>query len=118
MTDAMAEGAHGEGCGCVRCRGFERGNGVAVKHGAHAPLLLRPRADELMQALLAAIGDRWEPRFDAAVAATAMVGARLERAMAALDEAAKPGDLASLETAARGWMRQWFTALAALGLTP
>jgi hypothetical protein len=36
------QGAHGEGCSCVRCAGFARGNGAAVKHGARAELLLAP----------------------------------------------------------------------------
>jgi hypothetical protein len=96
---------------------FEEENTAAVTHSAYALLLLRPRAEELACGLREAMGDIYEQRFEPAVAGAAMIGARLERATAALDDA-KPNELARLESDARGWMRQWFNALAALGLTP
>src|SRR5712691_4841378 len=83
---------------------FEQGNEAAVTHSAYALLRLRPRADELAQALRAAMGESYEPRFEAADAGTAMVGAQLERAMTALSETAKPGELARLDQDARGWL--------------
>jgi hypothetical protein len=27
---------HGDGCSCVRCRGFESGNGAALRHGCYS----------------------------------------------------------------------------------
>jgi hypothetical protein len=64
------------------------------------------------------MGDNYEARYESALAGAAMVGARLERAMTALDEADGPKELARLDNDARGWMRLWFASLAALGLTP
>ena len=94
------------------------GNTLALRHGSYALLQLRPRADQLAEGLRAAMGDSYEPRFEGALAGTAMVGAQLERAMGAIAEAARPADLARLDQDARGWMRLWLSALAALGLTP
>jgi hypothetical protein len=78
---------------------------------------LQPRAEELAQSLRVALDENYESRFEGAIAGAAMVGARLEWAMAALEDAG-PSDFARLDADARGWMRLWFTALAALGLTP
>jgi hypothetical protein len=81
-------------------------------------LHLRPRADELAEHLRAALGNAYEPRFESAIAAVALVGGRLEAAMQVLAEVEQPGDLARLDQDARGWTRLWLNGLAALGLTP
>jgi hypothetical protein len=88
-----------------------------VTHGAYSVVHLQPRAEELAQSLRVALAENHEPRFEGAIAGAAMVGARLERAMAALEDAG-PSEFVRLDADARGWMRLWFGALAALGLTP
>jgi|SRR5579862_1957852 len=118
---------HTEECDCRRCRGlrgaadgvpFEVGHELSVRHGAYGLVLLRPRAAELAVGLRDAMGATYAPRYEPAVAGVAMVAARLERAMAALDDASAPGELARLEKDARAWMGLWLNGLGALGLTP
>jgi hypothetical protein len=44
----MAEAApHGPDCTCTRCRGFQPGHELSVRHGAYATITLAPRATEL-----------------------------------------------------------------------
>jgi len=114
---AVVIGPHRNGCPCTRCVGFEPGNEVALKHGSYvSPLRLTSRVGEIAEALLENMPHR-SPVFAAMVQAAALAGARLERAIAALEDA-KPGELARLEQDARGWHRSWVSALNALGLTP
>ena len=112
---------------------FREGHSLAVKHGAYATLSLGPRATEIAETLRAVVpgGD---PVDSVAVEAAAMVMARLERAMAALDAVddamERPmsqyiGDrletldqLGRLRQDARGWANVALRYLDALALVP
>ena len=126
MSEKAPARASGEARGAGRggpARGwsrppFEPGNTVSTRHGSYATLQLRPRAEELAATLRDAMSDNYEARYEGAVAGAAMVGARLERAMAALEAAGDPKELSRLDADAHRWTRTWFVALAALGLTP
>ena len=48
-----ASSSHVAGCQCQRCRGFELGNLVGLRHGAYATLSLRGRAGEVAEAITA-----------------------------------------------------------------
>jgi hypothetical protein len=132
---------HGLDCECTRCRGFEpgnklrfrEGNGAAVRHGAYATLRLGARAAEIEDELRPLVpgGD---PVDAPAVSVLAMVLARLERAMLALDQVddtmerplsqyvGAKGDtldqLSRLRQDARGWANVALRGLDALALVP
>jgi hypothetical protein len=122
-----AKGAgHPDDCACTRCAGFEPGNGIAIRHGSYATLALRPRAAEIADGLLTAMGDAYEDRYLPAIETAALAGARLERAMGVL-LAGSSADKDTLEEEekrlrlsrdARGWLRSYLAALERLGLTP
>jgi hypothetical protein len=117
-TSSEVERTHGPECDCTRCRGFQAGHELSTRHGAYALLQLRPRADEIAGDIRASLGDGYDARFEGAIAGAAMTGAQLERAMGALADARTAAELNRLDQDARGWMRLWFSALGALGLTP
>ena len=95
---------------------FEPGNQLSTKHGAYADVALGPRASELARSLRERLGDDYEPRYEDAIAATAMAGARLERVEAAAQAA--DGELGRrLDQDARGWWKLFMHGLASLGLT-
>jgi hypothetical protein len=96
---------------------FKPGNEVSTRHGAYvSPLRLTPRIEEIAGVLRDGM-PHYAAAFEPAVQAAAIAGARLERAIGAL-ETAKPDDMATLENHARGWHRGWLGALEKLGLTP
>lgn len=82
---SAAEQRHGDGCECVRCTGFPRGHSLSTRHGAYAVVQLGPRAAEIAEELRSLVpgGD---PVDGPAVSVLALVLARLERAMVALDQ--------------------------------
>jgi hypothetical protein len=95
---------------------FERGNTVAVKHGAHSLQRLGPRVDELA-AVIRDLVPTYGPADEIAVRQLALALSRIEAAASALEEAA-PGAAPSLETAVRGWSHLVERQLAALGMNP
>jgi hypothetical protein len=95
---------------------FQPGHELSIRHGAYALLKLRPRAAELADAIRQLVPG-YVPAHEPAVQAAAMTGARLEKAMAALEDAGET-ELNALDGHARGWMRLWLSALDKLGLTP
>lgn len=109
---------HGPNCPCTRCRGFAPGNGVSVRHGAFAILQLRPRANELAEAIRVSLGPTYSSRFDLAISASAAAAAQYEKAMVALIDAEDPVDLKTLDERAARWAKLLFSALGQLGLTP
>jgi hypothetical protein len=113
----VSELAHGPDCECVRCKGFEPGNAVAVKHGAYATLKLAPRAAEIAEYLREAMAETYQPRFEIAIQSAGPIGARYEAALLALVES-DASQLAELDHRARGWARLWFSVLDKLGLAP
>ena len=117
MAEAV-EPRHGSDCGCVRCRGFEPGHELSIRHGARAVLHLRPRANELAEVIRDALGRTYDVRFELAIAAAAASAAQYERAMDALLGADDPEQFVSLERYAASWARILFTALSSMGLTP
>ena len=50
--------AHGPGCPCIRCLGFESGNAVALRHGARSERQIARRATVEKRRLLRQIGIR------------------------------------------------------------
>lgn len=103
MSGALA---HGEGCECTRCVGFETGNGAAVKHGAYASeLRLAPRATELVPSIRALLPFQADAD-ELTIRGLAVVLVRVERAEAALEAAADDGhvDLQWLRDDLRRWL--------------
>jgi hypothetical protein len=109
---------HGDDCECTRCRGFQPGHELSIRHGARAVLHLRPRAAELAETIRDALGPTYSPRFELAIAAAAAAAAQYEKAMDALLGAENADELVDLERYATRWARLLFTALSSLGLTP
>lgn len=125
---------HGPECACRRCRGFEPGHELSVRHGAYAVVGLEGRAREVADSLEELMRDEgvWRDVFAPTIRAAAVVLVRLERAEAALqqvDEAAGENPLASyvgenrdtlarLRQDARGWANTARTYLNDLGLSP
>jgi hypothetical protein len=116
--DSAGASAHGEGCLCQRCRGFEPGNQAALKYGAHSTLALKPRAEKLAHELREAMGARYAPDFELAVATTAMIGARFEAALGKLLDSDDARDVEWLDLRAHRWARLWTGGLDRLGLSP
>lgn len=100
---------------------FEPGHTLSTKHGAYATLQLKPRAQEIAGWLAEQMGDSFEPKFSAAIEAAALAAARVERALAHLDdhdEATIEEQFSRLDDRARGWLRLYLATLERLGLTP
>jgi hypothetical protein len=69
---------HGSDCGCTRCRGFEKGNDVALVHGARSVVALEPRANEIadeIRELVPAVSPSDEPSIRLLALALAQVEA-------------------------------------------
>lgn len=86
---------HGEGCECVRCRGFEpgtaaesgrRGGAAGVTHGARSERHLRPRAERFLERLRRTAPTAAEPADELALERLAWQLARLEALEEWLDE--------------------------------
>jgi len=124
---------HATDCSCTRCAGFEKGNDLAVRHGAKAVVKLGPRASEIEEGLRAVVPVR-SAADDATIAVLSMVLAQLERASAVLGarqaeelravqagkrvDPAGRDDLRRLAQDARGWSNSALRYFEALGLTP
>jgi hypothetical protein len=52
------ESKHGEGCRCVRCVGFKRGNVLALRHGGYSQARIAPVARVQKRRLLRQVGLR------------------------------------------------------------
>jgi hypothetical protein len=124
-------GRHADGCVCVRCQGFQPGNGAAAKHLAYAELALSDRAQTFAAHLWEAGAGHLTDADGPAVAVAALSAVQLACATGAVEEVAaaiERGDdmdvwLSRLESRsrlsndARRWsqtVRQWFDSL---GLT-
>lgn len=94
-----------------------RGDTRALRHGAYSLLRLKPRAEEIA-VRLREVAPLYRAEFEPMVETAAMVGAQVERGMAALTEATKPSELRRLDQDVRGWARLWVYCLSVLGLTP
>jgi hypothetical protein len=92
-----------------------------VRHGAYATLQLKPRAQEIAGWLAEQMGDAFDAKFSAAIEAAALAAARVERALAHLDdhdEETIEEKFSRLDDRARGWLRLYISTLERLGLTP
>lgn len=111
---------HPSDCTCTRCAGFQAGHELSLRHGAYAVVALKPRAAEIATGLRGAMGERYEERWQPALEAVAIAGARLEAAsgvlLTELDDA--DGTWLRLSQDARGWYRAYVGGLERLGLTP
>jgi hypothetical protein len=119
-VSAADERAHGEGCECVRCKGFQAGNEVAVKHGAYATSAISERAAQLADDVRAVM-PLSSPADEFVVRALGIVLARVEaadRALAEADERGTTGDLLSLRQDLRRWLALELRYAEALGLAP
>jgi hypothetical protein len=133
VSDRAAPAEHGEGCGCQRCRAFEVGNQVAVKHGCYSVLQNRARAAEIREQL---VGDAHfvAPADAAAFDVAANLLAHGERGLIVLGVAQREEiegiergeplrqeqrqNLARLSQDVRGWLNSAMRALDSLGMTP
>lgn len=120
---------HGDGCGCVRCRGFEPGNQLATRHGCYSRLTLQPRAKTLREELgglvpLASESDL--PMLDLLAVTMAQVErAALHLAVVQAEDAARrelgdpPSDRAErLASDTRAWIGRAQSLMESLGLSP
>jgi hypothetical protein len=128
---------HLDGCGCVRCRGFERTNTLSVRHGAYSAtevLRMDERTREIADAVRASVPG-FHDGYAPIVEVYAVALRRLELAVAALDDfeqealtrgarpsALKLGEagarLRRLEQDARGWANTSRQYAETLALTP
>lgn len=113
---AATELEHGPECACTRCRGFQPGHELSIRHGAYAVVRLGERTAELAAQLQELVPAYW-PADSVAVQLLALTLARAEAAVAAL-ESAKPGEHARLESDLRGWVNRSAQLVNALGMTP
>lgn len=114
---ALPIGTHVIGCAYGRCVGFAEGNTLSVRHGAYATVQRAPRATELAEAIIATVPGA-SPSDEVAVAALALIVARLERVSAALEAQDDSGDAGRLDIEARAWLRTALSFCEALALTP
>jgi hypothetical protein len=95
---------------------LESGNARSVTHGAYAVLQLGDRVAEIADELTPLVPG-YRPADQVAVRLLALSVARIERAVAALDEA-DVGQLARLEADMRGWVNTARRLVVDLALTP
>jgi hypothetical protein len=96
------ETLHTADCQCQRCRGFEPGNGVAIRHGGYAsPIHLQPRASEIAM-VISERAPFTGPEDHATIGVLAIVLARLEASASALEDA-EPAAKVLLARDMRGW---------------
>ena len=118
MTEVATR--HGDGCECTRCRGFERGNGLALRHGAYSMLTQAPRAGEIADELREIV-PTYSPADEPAVRLLALMLGRIELASAALDQLDETADAAKLQRLrqdALGWVNAARRLMNDLGMTP
>jgi hypothetical protein len=93
---------HDEVCACMRCVGFEKENGAAVRHGAYAHLQLSEKAGEtteVLRELLPVYQESDEPLLQA----FGYVLEQLKAAAGALESAEGREERLRLSQDARGW---------------
>ncbi|MGH3053939.1 MAG: hypothetical protein ACRDL7_03055 [Gaiellaceae bacterium] len=134
MTRELRAVEHGEDCSCLRCRGFEKGNGAAVRHGGYALLGIGERAqqiadsirptqpaysvaDEPVLLLLATTLARIE-RGQAAIEAVDAASDPLGGYLAASDSPTLAPNLSALRNDLRAWINTARRLANDLGLTP
>ena len=120
---------HSPDCDCLRCRGFQNGNAIAVKHGAYSTVYLGKRAAQLA-AEIRDTAPVYEDADEPVVRLLALTLARVEAAAKAIDridELALGGSpLAPYQSGMydrlrqdlRGWVSTAVKLAAELGLTP
>ncbi len=125
---------HPADCSCLRCRGFAKGNGVALKHGSYALLRLQPRAKELA-AELRELVPLSSPTDGPAIDALSLILAQAEhgglvlatvqaRTWERITRGEEPltaderDDLRRLSADLRGWLNSAGRYFEALGMTP
>jgi len=129
VSSSHGTSAHTEPCQCARCRGFEHGNTISLRHGAYSTVHLGKRAAQLA-AEIRDTAPICEPCDEPVVRLLALTLARVEAAAKAidrLDELADGGSpLAayqsqlneSLRRDLRGWIGTSMRLASELGLTP
>lgn len=95
---------------------FQPGHSLSTTHGSYAVIRLKPRAQEITNALREQ-APLYAPALEITLQAAGAVAARLERAFGALEDADDPAELARLEQDARGWAGTLLRYLDALGMT-
>lgn len=111
MSGALVVG-HGPECPCTRCRGFEPGHELSVKHGAYSRRLLQGHAEQLAAEFEEASPDASAP----VVSLAALTMAQLIRATIALEEAGDGADLAELKRDAHRWTARLESLCTRMGL--
>ena len=78
---------HGAGCPCVRCKGFQPGHELSVRHGAYSNgLALNERAEAIAEQVRADM-PHYAPADEGLVRLLAITEARVERAASAIERA-------------------------------
>jgi hypothetical protein len=100
--DATTVNRHDETCACIRCIGFEPGNGIAARHGAYARLQLSEKAGEtadVLRELVPVYQESDEPLLQA----FGYVLEQLRASAGALERAEGRKEQLRLSQDARGW---------------
>jgi hypothetical protein len=124
---------HGPDCPCHRCRGFQAGNRLSVRHGAKSVLALSSRADEIREAIVH-VAPVVDDADGAVLDLVSMTLAQVEVAMLVISksrgeqlEALRAGERVSAEALvahgrlaqdARGWVNSASRLLGQLGMSP
>jgi hypothetical protein len=111
---------HPAGCTCTRCRGFQKGNDLELRHGAYAKTLaISPRgaalAEELRRDFAASADESALQALAASLAQIQLATAALEKVDATPDARLK---YVRLSDDLRGWIGSLFKLLDRLGATP
>lgn len=110
------ERKHGPDCTCTRCKGFEDGNVLALRHGAYAVVALGPRVEELADQIRELV-PAYSPSDEITIRLLCLALARLERSSDVTGEVPIE-ELGRLRENERGWTNTARRLLNDLGMTP
>jgi hypothetical protein len=110
------EQKHGPDCTCTRCVGFEKGNPLAIRHGAYAVVALGPRVEELADQIRELV-PAYSPSDEITIRLLCLALARLERS-SDVAENVPIEELGRLRQDERGWTNTARRLLNDLGMTP
>jgi hypothetical protein len=116
-----ARQSHGPDCACTRCRGFEPGNDLGLRHGSYASPVRLGEEVEQLAAEIAPLVPAYRDSDGPLVQLLALVFRRIARAEPAISEAEERGDLEvtkALRSDQRGWANTATRILADLGMSP
>ncbi len=110
------EKKHGPDCTCTRCKGFEPGNELALRHGAYAVVALGPRVEELADQIRELV-PAYSASDEITIRLLCLTLARLERSSDVTGNVPIE-ELGRLRENERGWTNTARRLLNDLGMTP